>query len=163
MPPPLNLNPAELDHTHVIADKEAIRAINPQRFEMEMIDAIIFEDTTVPMVGGYKDVRHDEFWVKGHMPGFPLMPGVLMCEAAAQISAFHIMKHKLLDCDFVGFGGMAEVRFRASVYPGQRFVLVSKVVKLHRKQVIAHVQGFVESTMVFHGDIIGIPMKNPGG
>ena len=37
------------------------------------------------LVVGYKDVRADEFWVRGHMPGNPLLPGVLMCEAAAQL------------------------------------------------------------------------------
>jgi 3-hydroxyacyl-[acyl-carrier-protein] dehydratase len=163
MPPQLNLDPATLDLTRIIADRDAIRKINPQRFEMEMLDAVVFDDIASHTVCGYKDIRQDEFWIKGHMPGFPLMPGVMLCEAAAQISAYHTMKNKLLDCDFVGFGGMDEVRFRASVYPGQRLVLVGKVIKLHRKQVIAHVQGFVEATMVFHGNIIGIPMKKPGG
>ena len=68
MPPELNLDPAKLDLNHIIADREAICRVNLQRFEMEQIDAIIYEDTSLHVVAGYKDVRSDEFWVKGHMP-----------------------------------------------------------------------------------------------
>ena len=45
--------------------------------------------------------------------------------------------------------------------PGDRLVLVSKVRKLHRRQVICAVQGFVGSTIVFHGDVLGTPMTRP--
>ena len=55
MPPVLNIDPATLDLNRVIADKEAIRLINPQRFEMEHLDAIVLEDTSQHMVAGYKE------------------------------------------------------------------------------------------------------------
>jgi 3-hydroxyacyl-[acyl-carrier-protein] dehydratase len=158
MPPELNVNPDVLDMNHVIADREAIRKINLQRFEMEQIDAIIYEDTTQHIVAGYKDVRADEFWVKGHMPDYPLLPGVLMCEAGAQVSGYYIMNNKLLQCDFVGFGGLDNVRFRGAVHIGDRLLIISKLTKLHRRQVITNVQGFVNKVMVFHGDIIGVPL-----
>lgn len=158
MPPPLLLDPAQLDYTRLVADQEGVRKINQQRFEMEHLNAIILLDPTQHLLAGYKDVRADEFWVRGHMPGYPLLPGVIMCEAAAQLCSYYIGSQNILDCDFVGFGGMENVRFRAPVRPGVRLVLIGKAIKLHRRQVICHVQGFVDGTMVFHGDIIGMPL-----
>src|SRR5262249_51826053 len=90
MPPPLHLDPTQIDLEHVVADQEAIRKVNPQRFEMEMLTAIVLFDPEQNLIAGYKDVRADEFWVRGHMPDYPLMPGVLMCEAAAQLCAYYV-------------------------------------------------------------------------
>jgi 3-hydroxyacyl-[acyl-carrier-protein] dehydratase len=98
--------------------------------------------------------------VRGHMPGYPLLPGVLMCEASAQLCSYYTMsQHKLAPTDFLGFGGMESVRFRSPVHPGERLILVSKQTRFNRRQMVYNVQGFVKDTMVFHGDIIGVPMK----
>src|SRR5580700_317786 len=152
MPPGPHLDLATLDLTKVVADAEAIRKINPQRFEMEQLTAIVYVDPSEHVVVGYKDVGTDEFWVRGHMPGYPLMPGVLMCEAAAQLCSYYVVTIGLLDGDFVGFGGLENVRFRGVVRPGDRFVLVGKGIRMHRRQTIFNVQGLVGSTMVFHAD-----------
>ena len=77
----------------MLADREAIRQVNPQRFEMEQLTAIVYVDPVNHVIVGYKDVRHDEFWVRGHMPDYPLLPGVLMCEAAAQLCSYYIVTH----------------------------------------------------------------------
>jgi 3-hydroxyacyl-[acyl-carrier-protein] dehydratase len=162
MPPELHFDPSGLDLTRVVADQEAIRAVNPQRFEMEHLTAVVLVDTERAIIIGYKDVRADEFWVRGHVPGAPLLPGVLMCEAAAQLASFYIMKYSGLVRDgFIGFGGLENVRFRAQVRPGDRLVLVAKGLKLHRRQSIFNVQGFVGSTMAFHADVIGVPIAIP--
>jgi len=158
MPPPLLLDPTQLDLSQVVADQEGIRLINQQRFEMEHLTAVVLVDPSQHMLAGYKDVRADEFWVRGHMPGYPLLPGVIMCEAAAQLCSFYIGHQKLLQGDIVGFGGMENVRFRAPVRPGDRLVLIGKAIKLHRRQVICQIQGFVGPTMVFQADIIGVPL-----
>jgi 3-hydroxyacyl-[acyl-carrier-protein] dehydratase len=65
--------------------------------------------------------------------------------------------------DFLGFGGMENVRFRGPVRPGDRLILIGKGTKMHRRQCIFNVQGFVGSTMVFHADIIGVPLVRPAG
>jgi 3-hydroxyacyl-[acyl-carrier-protein] dehydratase len=164
MPPELHLDPARLDLRKVLVDREAIRQVNPQRFEMEQLDAIILLDTEQKLIAGYKDVRPDEFWVRGHMPGFPLMPGVLMCESAAQLCSYYVMTVGLLRGDFIGFGGLQNVRFRGVVRPGDRLVLVGKGLRLHHRQTIFDVQGFVGGTMVFNAEIIGMPMtRQPAG
>jgi 3-hydroxyacyl-[acyl-carrier-protein] dehydratase len=158
MPPEAHLNPADLDLTRVIADQEAIRKVNPQRFAMEQLTAIVFMDRDRHLIAGYKDVRPDEFWVSGHMPGYPLLPGVLMCEAAAQLCSYYTVLVDLLQGDFIGFGGLENVRFRSTVRPGDRLVLIGKGVKLHRRQTVFNVQGFVGTTMVFHADVLGVPL-----
>jgi 3-hydroxyacyl-[acyl-carrier-protein] dehydratase len=163
MRPEPHLDPATVDCSRVVADLSAIRKLNPQRYEMEHLSAIVLLDTERALIAGYKDVRDDEFWVRGHMPGYPLLPGVLICEAAAQLSAYYSTFVGLNSQDFLGFGGMENLRFRGVVRPGDRLLLIGKGLKLHRRQTIFNVQGFVGALMVFHGDVIGVPMTRPAG
>jgi 3-hydroxyacyl-[acyl-carrier-protein] dehydratase len=155
----LHFDPARLDLGRVVADQAAIRQVNPQRFEMEQLTAIVHIDRGQHLVAGYKDVGADEFWVRGHMPGYPLLPGVLMCEAAAQLCSYYTFTEGLLEGDFIGFGGLENVRFRSPVRPGDRLVLIGKGVRVNRRQTIFSVQGFVGATMVFHADVIGVPLR----
>ena len=106
---------AALDLTQVFADIDEIRKYNPQRHEMEQLSAVVCVDESTHTCLGYKDITENEFWVRGHMPGMPLMPGVVMCEAAAQIASFYTQRFDLLGADMVGFGGLDEVRFRDMV------------------------------------------------
>jgi 3-hydroxyacyl-[acyl-carrier-protein] dehydratase len=163
MPPSPHLDPAELDFNHVVADQDAIRRVNPQRFEMEQLTAVIHIDPARHLIAGYKDVRADEFWVRGHMPDYPLLPGILMCEAAAQLCSYYSASQGVLQGDFVGFGGMDNVRFRSPVRPGERLVLIGKGVRLHRRQTLFNCQGFVGPTMVFEADILGVPLTRKEG
>src|SRR5947208_16298787 len=109
MPPPLIRDPSGLDLGRVVADREAIRRVNPQRHEMEQLTAIVLVDLERHVIAGYKDVADDEFWVRGHLPGYPLLPGVLICEAAAQMCSYYMVTAGFLQGDFVGFGGLEEV------------------------------------------------------
>jgi 3-hydroxyacyl-[acyl-carrier-protein] dehydratase len=163
MPPELLCDLATFDLTKVFADQEAIRKFNAQRFEMEQLTAVVHLDAAQHLIIGYKDVGPDEFWTRGHMPGYPLMPGVIMCEAAAQLCSYYISHQKLMDCDYIGLGGLENARFRGPVRPGDRLVLVAKGTRIQRRQVICIVQGFVGNTMVFHVDIIGLPLSRKPG
>jgi 3-hydroxyacyl-[acyl-carrier-protein] dehydratase len=159
MTPEPILDPTRLDFSQIVANRDGLRRLNPQRFEMEQVDAVIYVDRQNHIIAGYKDVHSDEFWCKGHMPDFPLMPGVLMCEAAAQLVSYYIVDIGILNGDFIGFGGMEEVRFRGMVRPGDRLVLMGKGVRVNRRQSRFLCQGFVGSQMVFHALIIGVPMS----
>jgi 3-hydroxyacyl-[acyl-carrier-protein] dehydratase len=164
MPPEAHFDLATLDQTKVIADREAIRRVNPQRFEMEQLDGILFFDRERSIMIGYKDVRPDEFWVRGHMPGMPLMPGVILCESAAQLCSYFSVTQGVIEPGrMLGFGGMEDVRFRGAVKPGDRLILVCKGERLHRRHSIFDVQGFVNGAMVFHGKVIGVPLDAPPG
>ena len=67
-----------LDFNNVIADREEINKYNEQRFEMQQLDGILYQNEETGVAVGYKDITNDEFWIRGHVPGAPLMPGVLM-------------------------------------------------------------------------------------
>jgi 3-hydroxyacyl-[acyl-carrier-protein] dehydratase len=163
MPPASLVDPATIDTARVLVDREGIRQCNPQRFEMEQLTAIVALDPDQHLIIGYKDIEADAFWVRGHMPGYPLMPGVLMCEAAAQLVSYYCHVAKLVQDGFLGFGGMEDVRFRGKVKPGDRLVLVGKALRLNRRQTIFETQGFVDNFMVYHGRIIGVPLSAAGG
>ena len=149
----------EYDLDHVISDIDEIRRYNMQRYEMEQLTAIVHEDPSRHICVGYKDLTHDEFWVRGHMPGVPLMPGVLMCEAAAQMASYYCQKFDLLGVRVIGFGGLEEVRFREPVLPGNRFVIAARLLQVRRgAMVVCEFQGFVNRSMVCEGIIKGIPL-----
>ena len=153
------IHPSEYDLNHVIADIHEIRRWNKQRFEMEQLTAIVHEDASRGLCVGYKDVTREEFWVRGHFPQMPLMPGVMMCEAAAQLSSYYTQKHNLLDAAVVGFGGMEEVRFREPVVPGDRLVIAVERVRVRPKaMIVCRFQGVVRESVVVDGIIKGVPL-----
>jgi 3-hydroxyacyl-[acyl-carrier-protein] dehydratase len=163
MPPVALVDPATIDTSHVLVDLEGIRQVNPQRHEMEQLTAIVAIDTDQHLIIGYKDIEPDEFWVRGHMPGFPLMPGVIICEVAAQLASYYCRVIDLVKDGFLAFGGMDDVRFRGPVRPGDRLVLVCKATRVNRRQTVFEAQGFVDSNMVFHGRVIGVPLAASAG
>jgi len=153
------IHPSAYDLNRVIADIHEIRRWNQQRFEMEQLTAIVHEDESRGLCVGYKDVTHDEFWVRGHFPSMPLMPGVLMCEAAAQLSSYYTQRYNLLDAKVIGFGGMEEVRFREPVVPGDRLVIAVERVRVRPKaMIVCRFQGLVRESIVVDGIIKGVPL-----
>lgn len=155
----LILDFSEYDLDHVLAGSEEIRKYNPQRFEMEQLTAIVFDDVERGICVGYKDLSPDEFWVRGHMPGMPLMPGVIMCEAAAQLCGYHVQRHNLMGTAMLGFGGMNDVRFRGTVRPGDRLVIVAQKLQVRPAAMVrSRFQCFVREQLVCEGEIRGIPI-----
>ena len=149
----------EYDLNRIVADIEEIHKYNPQRHEMEQLTAIVFDDAELGIVVGYKDVTPNEFWIRGHMPGMPLMPGVIMCEAAAQLCSYHTQRHKLLQAAMVGFGGLDDVKFRGTVVPGDRLVIAAQKLQLRPGAMIrCRFQCFVRESLVCEGKIRGIPI-----
>lgn len=134
---------------------DEIRKTNLQRFEMEQLDAITLLDTATQEIVGYKDVKGDEFWVRGHIPGRPLMPGVIMIEAMAQLTSFYIGR-AVPDIGFIGFGAVDAVKFRGTVVPGQRLVLVGKAVSIRSRMAIFDEQGWVDGKLVVEARITGM-------
>ncbi len=154
---PLILDFSQYDLNHVVADIEEIRRHNPQRFEMEQLTAICHEDTKKHIVVGYKVLRQDEFWARGHMPGMPLMPGVIMCEAAAQVAGYYCKKHNLLE-GIVGFAGLEDIHFRGVVRPGDTFVVVARLLRHRRQMMSSEFQCFVDQNLVCEGIVKGMSL-----
>lgn len=155
MPPPLLFDLSQIDLTKVIFDKEAICQANPQRYEMQHLDGVIWYNKQKRQVLGYKDLTKNEFWVRGHLPDRPIMPGVIMVEAAAQLSSFFVKKVYGVE-GFIGFAGIEATKFRATVEPGKRLYLLGHLTKIKRKKYTCAVQGLVDDKMVFETAVSGM-------
>ncbi len=157
MPPPVILDPAQLDLSQVLADAVEIERLNPHRHEFRLLDAVVYWDAARCVAAGYHDIRPDAYWVRGHIPGRPLFPGVLMIEAAAQLASYQY--HQLFpSVRFLGFAGVDAVKFRGTVEPPSRFVIVGHGVQMKPRRMICEMQGFVGDAMVFEGLITGMPV-----
>jgi 3-hydroxyacyl-[acyl-carrier-protein] dehydratase len=156
MPPKLLFDISGIDLSNVIADQEAIRQVNPQRGDMEHLNGIVWFDKDRRVVG-FKDVRADEFWVSGHIPGRPLLPGVIMIEAAAQLSSYFV-KAVLKWEGFIGFGGVEDCKFRMQVLPGCRLYLLAEQSSTRHRRIVCKMQGLVEGQLAFEATIIGVAM-----
>ncbi len=147
------------DFDHPLVGIEKIRAINPHRHEFEMLTGIVHLDTVQNVVVGFKDMRETDFWVRGHMPGFPLFPGVLMCEAAAQLCGYYYIAHKIGDPGvLLGLAGIDEARFVRTVRPGERLVMVGRGLKIHRRLTRFQVFGQVGTEKAFEVVVTGVPL-----
>ncbi|MEW6027045.1 MAG: 3-hydroxyacyl-ACP dehydratase FabZ family protein [Planctomycetota bacterium] len=157
MPAELLTDISAVDINNVFLDKEKIRAIIPHRYEMEQIDAVLRFDKDNRLIVGLKDVRPDEFWVRGHIPGRPLLPGVLMVESAAQLAT---ILSRLLGVSpgnkFIGFSGIDKVKFRGTVVPGDKVIVIIKCTDLNNRRAIFDAQGAVNGKLVFEGTITGM-------
>ena len=157
MASPQILDPTSIDLAQVAVTKEEILALNAQREEFEQVDRLISLDLEAGLAVGIKSQRPDEFWTRGHIPGRPIMPGVLMIEMAAQISsAIYHLKFQTGGKKFFGFGGVNLVKFRGTVDPGQDLIMVVRAKALKSRMAIFEAQGFVDGKMVFEGEVTGV-------
>ena len=109
-------------------DKEGIKNIIPQRDPFLMIDEV---EEFVPgeSCTAYKNVSEDEYYFKGHFPGNPIMPGVLIVESLAQTGAVAILSMEENKGKNALFGGIDKLRFKKQVVPGDRLKLEVKIIK----------------------------------
>jgi 3-hydroxyacyl-[acyl-carrier-protein] dehydratase len=157
MPPKHLADLREFDLEKVEFGPEAIRKLNPHRYEMELLSSVIAFRPDDGIIIGDHIASPDAFWVRGHVPGRPLMPGVLMVELAAQLCSFYWRSQYPEHPGFFGFGGIEATRFRGTVAPGDRLIVIGKPVEVKPRRAIFEAQGFVGDRMVFETRIIGVP------
>ena len=97
-------------------NKDEIMRVLPHRENMLLLDDA--ESQEGGAVGHYT-VRGDEFFLKGHFPGNPIVPGVILCEILAQ-SACVLLKEVIREGQLAVYTGLNNVKFRSSVKPGDR-------------------------------------------
>lgn len=159
LPKDLIIDFTQYDTRTVIADRAEIRKYNPQRYEMEQIDAVVYENPDRFICVGYKDVTMNEFWISGDVRGTRVMPALVICEAAAQLSSYFSVKFDLLGADVLGLGGVSGIRHYRRVIPGERLVIAVQQVKVRRgAMIVCRFQSFVDRDLVMRGQIIGVPL-----
>ena len=159
MPPPLLIDPLSIDTKNPVRDIEDIRAHNQHRDEMEMLSGIAVLDMEKGLIVGYKHLSEEDFWVRGHVPGRPLFPGVLQIEAAAQLTSYYYIESiGNPPGAFIGFVGVTDVRFRGFVRPSDTFVVAGQAHQLRKRRCVFYCQGFVRDKMVFDGTVLGAEM-----
>lgn len=109
-------------------NKKEIEKIIPQRDPFLMIDEV---EEYIPGESAiaYKHVREDEYYFKGHFPGNPIMPGVLIVESLAQTGAVAILSMEENKGKNALFGGIDKLRFKKQVVPGDTLKLEVKIIK----------------------------------
>jgi 3-hydroxyacyl-[acyl-carrier-protein] dehydratase len=125
-------------------DRDGIRAIIPHRDPFLLVDEVTELEPGVRAVGRYL-VKPDDWYLAGHFPGNPIMPGVLQVEALAQLGAVCGLAHP----DFAGklalFAGIDDVRFKRIVRPGDVLDLECHITRLRgpigKADASAHVGG----------------------
>jgi 3-hydroxyacyl-[acyl-carrier-protein] dehydratase len=144
-----------IDLTATMADEAAVARINPQGGPMRQLDRVIWHDPPITQGVGVKLVTDQEFWVPYHIPGRPLMPGVLMIEAAAQLGSF-LYRTKVPNLPFVGFTRCTDTVFRGQVVPGDTLLILCKEIESSRRRFVSRFQGVVSGKLVMETTITGM-------
>ncbi len=110
-------------------NKEEIKNILPHRDPFLLIDEIIELEVGQRAVG-LKHVSADEYYFKGHFPGQPVMPGVLIVESLAQVGAVAVLSMEQNKGKIAFFGSINNAKFRKMVSPGDTLRLEVEMVKM---------------------------------
>lgn len=101
---------------------------------------------------GIKNISINEDQFRGHFPGHPIMPGVLILEAMAQVGGFALLYPAENRGKLAYFGGMDNVKFKKPVVPGDQLIMKSEIVKIRGDFGKVHCEGFVDDKLVAQGD-----------
>ena len=130
-----------------------IQKIIPHRFPFLLVDAVLELEPSKRIVG-IKNVTANEPFFQGHFPGAPVMPGVLIVEAMAQLGAVMVLKD-LPDREqkLVYFSGIDSARFRQPVIPGDQIRMVVEALKMRPRHGKLKAEAFVRDKLVAEAEI----------
>ncbi len=129
-------------------NREEIKQILPHREPMLLVDeAVLNEDGTVT---GKYTVRGDEFFLQGHFPGNPIVPGVILCEMAAQSSC--MLMADMVKGKTTLYAGMNNVKFKNSARPGDTIVFTCTHMRSMSVIHFVKAEGRVDGKVVVSGE-----------
>lgn len=131
-------------------ESQEIQKIIPHRYPFLLVDRILELEEGKRAVG-LKNVSGNEPFFQGHFPGYPVMPGVLIMEALAQVGAVVLLKLPEYAGHIALFAGLEEVRFRKQVIPGDQLRLEVELQKLKRGIGVALGKAYVGESIVAEG------------
>ncbi len=139
----------------VVFDANAIQRILPHRYPFLLVDKIIDLELDKRVVG-VKSVTVNEPFFQGHFPNQPIMPGVLIVEAMAQVSGIMIL-NSFIDPDkhLVYFMSINNAKFRKPVVPGDQLVMEAELISKKSKYFSIKAASYVDGTLVAEAEFMG--------
>lgn len=134
-------------------DREAIKAIIPHRDPFLLVDRVLECEPGVSAVAEL-DVRENAFWVPGHFPGHPVMPGVLIVEAMAQVGAVALLSRPESAGKIAFFAGIDQVRFKRQVSIGDTLTMRVEITRLRGKVGFGDAVALVGDTLACSGQLM---------
>ena len=124
-------------------NKEEIKKILPHRDNMLLLDEVIREDDTAH---GFYKIPEDAFFLKGHFPGAPVVPGVILCEILAQ-STCVLLADQMQQDKMPMYTSLNNVRFKSPVYPGDLFETKCRITRSKFPFFFAEGTGYVDGRL----------------
>ena len=145
-----------------ILDIKAIMQVLPHRYPFLLVDRIV-DFVPGEQVVGLKNVTINEPFFQGHFPGNPIMPGVMIVEAMAQVGGFMLLNSQNNpDNKLVLFMGMDNVRFRKPVVPGDQIRFVLKMLKYRKTVCKMSGKAYVGEDLVAEAELMAAVVDNDG-
>ena len=135
----------------ITLDIQEIQKILPHRYPMLLVDRII-ELEPMKRAVGIKNITMNEPQFIGHFPGNPIMPGVLLIEAMAQVGGVTLLYPQENRGKIAVFGKIDKVRFRRPIKPGDQLVTTAIITKIKGNMGVAHCEGTVDGEPACEGD-----------
>lgn len=130
-----------------------IQKIIPHRYPFLLVDRII-ELEPMKRAVGIKSVTFNEQFFQGHFPDQPVMPGVLILEAMAQVGGVAMLHPEENRGKLAFFAGMDRVKFRKPVVPGDQLRMVAELIKVRGSMGKIWAEAFVDGQLVAEGEFL---------